>query len=907
MNMRKFFALFFAAVWICLSCPWAFASSAGNGSNFGAYTGRALYMVSADIVATTETPGFEYEKGDGLIEGAEGLKEALLYGSIVEVVPLAEGEFAGRWGSVSLYGYEGGEDEDEIEKNLGYVDMAALAPMPEVDFFPRAEPVRFTADSPELFLLPGSLSILNYTRPDAKPYYVLTGEVTDGVGEFKDTSGEDWTLLRFGNPGWNGLGLRYAWTRSDNVMRLAKHEPDYSKANPALIPRNIRGFGQVEDKFYDAMTKHGFALDATPIIHKELRVDDLVDSYPGERLSETTDREDETRFVPNFVTTDLFLHAFHLVFSRGLKNIEIVSFAPTLDTMLNDALTKLDALEKHAGGNNFVKSSFARARDFLTIPAVLIAEKSTLTPSQATQGEIGKILKAEGISTSAISGTNEDYTFYLPRGHYAGSEELSRYFRAMAYLGGMPILLDSSKSGSEENRKSAALIAILCTLFEDAELKKSWESVYEPLTWLIGAADDPSVEEYGPVVKKVLAGDLGKLADAKILDALTLELLKATPAPKIIDRIGSEASLPQGKREAESAGFRLMGRRFVPDAWAFGQLTSPNVGNDETPRNLPKAEDVMAVLGSPVADTLLEGDKKDIPKYADALKYVKAELDAYLKTSENVVTDWLRMLSQVLTEKGSKQFFWKSPLWETKRLLTASASWAELKHDTVLYAKQSYAEMGDGGEWVVVPFDRPVPRGYVEPAPLVFGAMADTLGRLSEIVEKYSLGVRKYEEGFGMIDVQAKVEALREVARIFRDIAAKEVKEEPLSMEDYQMIANITDYMNTNMLLDSGYIEDGDSDQLKMALVSDVATDALTGRVLHVATGTPRRLYVFVDDKQSGPRVTLGYTYSFYEFERALSEGRMTDEEWKKLVYDETKQNELEYLAPKWTEGLFVR
>jgi hypothetical protein len=33
----------------------------------------------------------------------------------------------------------------------------------------------------------------------------------------------------------------------------------------------------------------------------------------------------------------------------------------------------------------------------------------------------------------------------------------------------------------------------------------------------------------------------------------------------------------------------------------------------------------------------------------------------------------------------------------------------------------------------------------------------------------------------------------------------------------------------------------------------------------------------------------------------------MTDEEWKALVYDETKQKELETLAPKWTEGLFTR
>jgi hypothetical protein len=906
-NVKKSAVLFsvFAVTLLARACFHTLPASAAA---------PALYVVSVDIAATTGEPGFLYEKGDGFIEYEESLKKVLLYGNIVEAAPLTEGGFAGRWGEVSVYANDDATlkamEENEIGKNFGYVDMANLAPLPDVAFFPEAEPVRFMTDSPELFLLPGSLSLADYTRPNAKPYYVLAGEVVDGVGEFKDASGRDWTLLRFGNPGWDGLSLRYAWARSSDVMRLARREPDYAKVDPALIPRNIRGFGRVEDKFYDAMTKHGFALDAAPVLHKNLRVDDLVDSYPGGDFGETTDGGDETRFVPNFVTTDLFLHAFHLVFSRGLKDIENVSFAPALGTMLKGALTKLDALEKGAGENDFVKSSFARAGDFLTVPAALLAEPdkiSEMKPSRAAREEIGKILRAEGISASAISGKDEDYTFYLPRGHYAGSEELSRYFRAMAYLGGMPALLDPERPGSEGNRRNTALIAILCALFEDAGLKKSWDSVYEPLTWLTGAVDDPSVNEHGPVVKKVLGGDLTKLADVKTLDTLTNELIAATPAPKIIDRAGSEAGLPREKRAAESSGFRLMGRRFVLDAWMFGRLTSPNVGSDENPRNLPKAEDVMAVLGSSVADASLESDKRGVPKYADALAKVKAESETYLKGSENVVTDWLNMLSLVLTEKGSKQFFMNAPLWEAKKLLTASASWAELKHDTVLYAKQNYAEMGGGDEWVVVPFDRPEPRGYVEPSPLAFGAMADTLSRLAKIADKYSLGIREYEEGLGMIDVQAKAEALREAALIFRDIAEKEAKEESLSMEDYQAIAGITNYLNANLLLDSSYIEEDDADQLKMALVSDVATDAQAGRVLHVATGTPRRLYVFVDDKGSGPRVTVGYTYSFYEFERALEDGRMTDEEWKKLVYDETRREKLEKLTPKWAEGLFVR
>jgi hypothetical protein len=259
--------------------------------------------------------------------------------------------------------------------------------------------------------------------------------------------------------------------------------------------------------------------------------------------------------------------------------------------------------------------------------------------------------------------------------------------------------------------------------------------------------------------------------------------------------------------------------------------------------------------------------------------------------------------------KESRQFFWNAPLWEVKKLLTASASWAELKHDTVLYAKQNYAEMGAGGEWMVEPFRLPVPRGYVEPAPGVFGAMFAALDRLRETVAKFSLGRRggdedeeNYEEHYG---VRSRIEAFRECTALFRDIAEKEVKDEPLSLEDYLAISRITSYLNSNLLLDSSVVEEEDADRLKMALVSDAATDALAGRVLQVATGTPRRLYVYVDDKHSGPRVTVGYVYSFYEFERSLAEGRMTDEEWKALVYDKERQDELERLTPEWSRKLF--
>ena len=45
----------------------------------------------------------------------------------------------------------------------------------------------------------------------------------------------------------------------------------------------------------------------------------------------------------------------------------------------------------------------------------------------------------------------------------------------------------------------------------------------------------------------------------------------------------------------------------------------------------------------------------------------------------------------------------QSDAWLDKQLNTSLGSWTELKHDTILYAKQAYAEMGAGGHFPPLP------------------------------------------------------------------------------------------------------------------------------------------------------------------------------------------------------------
>ncbi len=64
--------------------------------------------------------------------------------------------------------------------------------------------------------------------------------------------------------------------------------------------------------------------------------------------------------------------------------------------------------------------------------------------------------------------------------------------------------------------------------------------------------------------------------------------------------------------------------------------------------------------------------------------------------------------------------FMQVPAWLDKDLFAALASWAELRHDTILYAKQSYT--------MEVTAVRPVPKmvkGYVERGMMFYAERTD--------------------------------------------------------------------------------------------------------------------------------------------------------------------------------------
>ena len=83
----------------------------------------------------------------------------------------------------------------------------------------------------------------------------------------------------------------------------------------------------------------------------------------------------------------------------------------------------------------------------------------------------------------------------------------------------------------------------------------------------------------------------------------------------------------------------------------------------------------------------------------------------------------------------------------------------------------------------------------------------------------------------------------------------------------------------------------------RAAVVADIHTDGKNKVVLEEGTGVPRVIFVAVKDA-NGPRLTIGLTYSHYEF--TVPDGqRMTDEDWQSKLYSHPENNSQILYQPK--------
>lgn len=568
-------------------------------------------------------------------------------------------------------------------------------------------------------------------------------------------------------------------------------------------------------------------------------------------------------YVPIFITSDSLLHVYHLLFDKTLRVAETEFFIPML-TQLNWELLRTSAEQHEAlAGTDWAPAARRNAAYFAV--AVKLLNPGWPIPDglrDLAEPDLARIAAHEGIGPSAIFPAyeqGEDWSQYVPRGHYTQSAALERYFQAMMWHGRMTF----RATDVTETRQAALLtLAFQQTRVGSQPAEVVWSGIYEPTVFFVGRSDDLTPQEYGIALEQAYG------AISSVQDLLHEErfgcfqaAIKELRPPQIL---GMVMSLETPDVEEATQGLRFMGQRFVPDAFVFRQLIARNVPE----RLLPKSLDFFAALGSERALQHLEtsGDTQmtNYQRNMNELRTTFANYDEEVWT-QNLYWAWIHSLRPLLepVDAGYPEFM-RSAAWQDKQLQTALGSWTELKRDTILYAKQVYAEGSGGGPAPPVP-----PKGYVEPVPQLYARIA-ALSQMT-IDGLGSRGLLNEQERFAL-------ERMVDFAQRLQTMAEKQLRNEALSEEEYEFIRGYGRQLES-LTFDAS---DGEASNVEeAAIVADIATDP-SGAVLQVGTGRIFEIYV-VAPVEGQLVLTKGGVYSHYEFVQPLGE-RLTDAAWRERL-----------------------
>lgn len=710
---------------------------------------------------------------------------------------------------------------------------------------------------------------------------------------------------------------------SDNLNN-DDNEPVQEETTESLSQGEDKNTGAdalVRNFLISSNTEALYDTSLTPCVEKYYALEDLCDVYNVDqfeyiltdelkkRLSEdyffidsTYDQEEfyevyegnRYGMIPSFITVDSLMHVYHLYFAHLLRSTEKESLYNELQTMTSTMYDESVAQYEALKGSEWEEAAATNVQYFAVAASLLgtdVKDSNGLL-GEAYMTELSLIDKAEGVFESALFGGYEDYSQYKVRGYYDTNENLKKYFKAMMWYGRRNFNADSELL----NR-----CAVLMTLGMNNSALESWEKIYTVTSFFAGASDDLGYYEYYPAITSAFGnvGEYGNLVGKdKEFGAFCDSLTKM--APPRINSIpvwdGDETVIP---------GFRFMGQRFTVDETVFANLTYSNLEENAAgdKRMLPDTLDMMAVLGSDEAYSILksEGDI-DYPEYDTRMEAMKQEFDNNDGTIWNasLYASWLNTLRPLLNKKGEGYpMYMQSEKWARKDLETFAGSYAELKHDTILYTKQVMAEMGGGD------MDEYDDRGYVDPEIEVYARFA-----------KLSQATKEGLERYGMLSDEAKedLDRLTTIAKTFVTISEKELKNELLTEDEYEFIRCYGgDLEHFWLEVSSAMASDGEEGMYGVKnpcpVIADIATDP-NGTVLEVGTGGAQIIYILINvDGQV--KIAKGMVYSFYQFEQPIAE-RLTDSEWRTKLGMEWREDvgyakDEDLVQPKWTQDYRIK
>lgn len=588
---------------------------------------------------------------------------------------------------------------------------------------------------------------------------------------------------------------------------------------------------------------------------------------------------------PNFVTTDLYLQLYHLYIDCMLRELEEYRLLPLMTEFSKDMIDAMLAIIHNADNDDSETKRIAgRNLQFFRVAHHLFTGKPIDASYTTERAEIAKCLAAQNAPSGMLMDYMGDisfpYSLFRARGHYTRSDALKRYFQGMMWVQTATMGLDH-----ETEVKQAVQIAFAMKLFKN--VRKKYDKINNLITMLMGQPDNLSMLQVIAEVDKTHMGMDELINDDKAIAKLT----------KVLNEIGDKQTRIRPKFEKTSHNkINVMPQRYQPD----GEVLQEMVDYDGKPskRGVPKGIDVMAAMGVSAAEQILKEEKTEWKQLLPSLDKMKKRMGE-IDWNETTATQWLQTLKVLTTGTDSQSpYFMQNPEWGKKDLNAALASWAELKHDAILYAKQPIGAECGGGENV----PEPVVKGYVEPNVKFWKKAAELLDNTAELLRSQGMMTDK---------IDGVTERLKEEVTFLLRVSEKELAGKEPTDEEYDQISYIgATFENISLELlrmPDQYLynwTDIEGADRKVALVADVYTANADNNpnkaILFEAVGDADEIYVVVEIG-GYLYLTRGAVLSYREFIQPIDQPRLTDEEWQEQLKSNPRKG-----VPEWMKSIIV-
>jgi hypothetical protein len=492
------------------------------------------------------------------------------------------------------------------------------------------------------------------------------------------------------------------------------------------------------------------------------------------------------------------------------------------------------------------------------------------------------------------------------------------------WLGRIDIRIAGGETEAQDLRELAGAI-VLNDLLDRAKMRESWHQLDRALLYLVGKSDSLNFSQLG----EVLAGS-GIRSAAEVtpetLAALRTRILNSKIGEQHIRGEWFKVNPSDPRPFVLPRTFAFFGQRFILDSWVLSKIVYDDIvwkeeKVEKIQRRIPSSLDVaFAAFGNDHLVPTLAQRMKDPAgkKFRDGLPYqhnltaVRNILDRLPQETwkESMYADWLGCLRELSRPTTGPEFpeAVKTSAWAMKTTATQLASWTQLRHDTVLYAKPSYSS-GEACEY---------PAGFVEPSPYFWRRFEDMVQRTKKVIENTKFPDDNFkDQGKYLRENQVRyLENFVKASNMLRVICEKQLAQQELTAAETKFLKEVVvrgggsgmppvSGWYPNLFSKRSTYKDQDDAHKWVALVTDVHTDPPfpsvqdPGCVLHQAVGNVDCMLIAIDNGKDR-MVYAGPVFSHYEFDTPNAV-RRTNGEWHDAL-----RNGKQPPRPEWTHSYVV-